>query len=351
MTVYLNAASHGLPSPATRARVLAHLRAEDAVGPVAARDAATAELEAVRANAATLIGADARDVAFFPTTCSGWLATVIRLPLRGRRLLVAPHEWSDNVAALRLLAAQGGATVETLPPWRGDAPDLDAWAARIDEDVAAIFLPMVSSVTGRRYPVAAIGALPRPEGCRLVIDGAQALGQTPIDVATLGADVLAATCRKWLRGPRNTAILWTAPAVRDAGQRPPEPTDWGVAQRLGLGVAIAEALETGVETIAARLAVLAEAVRAAGAERGLPTADGADPATGAVTLALPPALAQRLAPRLAGADIVAKFPDAAVDEPCAADAPEGAALLRVSPHLYNDPADIAALFAQIDAAR
>ena len=44
----------------------------------------------------------------------------------------------------------------------------------------------------------------RPDGCAFVVDAAQSVGQMPVSVMELNCDVLAATCRKWLRGPRDT---------------------------------------------------------------------------------------------------------------------------------------------------
>lgn len=350
MATYLNACSHGLPSAATMQRMIDHLALEQRIGPVAAREAAEAGAAALREDAAALIGAAPADTGFSFTTFTAWSALLGGLDLAGRHVLVAPHEWGENVRALRALAAQNGMRIEIVPS-RGTLPPApEDWAARIGEDTAALFLPMVTSVQGLRYPVEAVAALPRPEGCRLILDAAQALGQTPVDVARLGCDALVGTGRKWLRGPRGSALFWLRPVAFPGLAGPPiERFDANVAVRLGLGQAIAEARGQGLTVIEGEIARLsAHALERAGAAGLAPFGDQ-HPRTGALCLAVPSARALHLAPRLAAEGFTVKWPDIRTDEPLAPAPPDGTALLRIAPHVYNTEAGIDALFERIAA--
>src|SRR5690606_19839741 len=58
-----------------------------------------------------------------------------------------------------------------------------------------------------------------PDGLRelandvpVLLDGAQAAGAIPVDVAALGCAFYAAPGQKWLCGPVGTGMLWIAPA-------------------------------------------------------------------------------------------------------------------------------------------
>ncbi len=348
MTVYLNSSSHGLPSSNTMARMQKHLAREAEIGPFAAFEEVEPEYTHVRHLAARLIGAEPEDIGFGTTTFATWLPIAASLSIRSRRILVAPHEWGDNLRMLHAMAANAGATLEILPPLDLQKPDLTSWVARIDEDVAAIFTPMVTSAHGHRYPVEAIGALPRPDTCAFIVDAAQALGQTPIDVKAINCTGLTATCRKWLRGPRGTAIFWLA---RGGSATPAlEPFDANVALRLGLGTTLRDTLEAGVSDIALRITALRDLAYRGLMELDHPALSIHRPQTGALSISLPTTMVEDLRSHLAANGITAKFPGLSHDEPNAPEIGQGRAVLRITPNVYNTEAEIAALLAAVKAA-
>ncbi|MDA7948530.1 MAG: aminotransferase class V-fold PLP-dependent enzyme [Hyphomicrobiaceae bacterium] len=366
-TTYLNAASHGLPDETVRERMLAHIRRESEAGPFVAAREVEEEVNAVRQKAADLIGADTAQTAFAQTTMSGWSAAVSALPLKGSRILVTPDEWGECAQILSQLGAPDGLRLEVMPTTQGGDIDLAALKTTLDDDVAAISMPMVSSLRGRRLPVEEVGSLPRPDHCFFIVDGAQALGQLPVDVKRINCDIFAATARKWLRSARGTAILYVRPSALDrmaqlpildatgtpSGNEPPdirrfESFDYVVALRLALGTAIDVLNRAGIAAVGDTIRRHALHVRDRVARAGLQLADPEEPQSGITSFFLPGGAVERVSQCLDAEDIVVKFPPFS-DEPMQPAPSDGTVLVRVSPHVYNQADEIDALFDRLDA--
>jgi len=281
----LNHAGASPMSAATLAALQDHLALEARLGPMEAAEAVAPRLQLLREDAARLLNAGADELAFLPSGSAAfgtaWAAFTHAAPLRaGDRILVGRQEWGGNLDTYRSAAERAGATVEVLPCREDGSVDVEASAALIDERVRWISLTWLPANGGLINDAAALGRVARAAGVPYFIDAGQAVGQLPVDVQALGCDVLKSAGRKHLRGPRGTALLYVRrsfldqlepPAVdvasapwqqglRDDARRL-ETAEQPVALLLALQVAIAEALETGMATIAAHVQSLALRLR------------------------------------------------------------------------------------------
>jgi len=150
--------------------------------------------------------------------------------------------------------------------------------------VKLIGVSHVPTSGGLVNPAAEIGRIARDAGVLFLLDATQSVGQFHVDVDTIGCDLLTATRRKFLRGPRGTGFLWirTAalgrldPFVAEIGSaawdgghgftwadgaRRFESWEKSYVNIVGLGAAVRQALQLGADAIGARTAMLGAQLR------------------------------------------------------------------------------------------
>ena len=154
-------------------------------------------------------------------------------------------------------------------------------------DVRAALLPNTrlvaishaSNVTGALQPVTEISGIAREAGALTLCDAAQSVGHVPVDMQSLGVDLLATSGHKGLLGPLGTGILALADgiaeslhSVRQGGtgtrsQQPVQPDELpskyesgnlNVPGILGLGAGVAWLNEQGLDSIESHGALLIE---------------------------------------------------------------------------------------------
>lgn len=78
----------------------------------------------------------------------------------------------------------------------------------------------VPTNSGLVQDVETIGKLCSERDIWYLVDACQSAGQLPLDVEKIGCDFLAATMRKWLRGPRGAGFLYVSDTALEAGMEP-----------------------------------------------------------------------------------------------------------------------------------
>jgi len=272
--VHFNHSGAGLPSAETVQAVVDHLRVEAERGPMEAGAFASDAIQNTYQAAAQLLGCSPQDVAFGTSHGQLYGNLIASIPLSaGDKIVVSRQEWIGNVLCLQRSADLSGASLSLMTSDDTSAVDPVALLENLSSEVRIVALTWIGAGSALINPAAAIGAAIREAGSSafFIIDASQAIGQVPINVAELGCDALIACGRKFLRGPRGTALAYISPRL--AAEIVPRSIDnlsstlstgnvvvansarafefgeESVALKLGLGKAIEQSLALGVDRI------------------------------------------------------------------------------------------------------
>lgn len=326
----------------------------------------------LRALFAQLINApDAARVAIIPSASYGIATAARNTPVQaGQNIVLVEEQFPGNVYEWRSLCRRQGLELRTVA-----APALRerrgaAWNERIlaaiDGDTAAVALGNVHWTDGTRFDLDAIGRRAREVGAALVVDGTQSVGALPFDVQETQPDALVCAGYKWLLGPYSVGVAWYGPRYDDG--IPLEETwiaregsedfrglvDYQDAYQAGavrydvgersnfilvpmLVAALELLLDWGVSNIQAYCGALTRGLIGEARELGFAVEDDDWRGSHILGLRAPPGRElARLQPELARRNVYVSLRGSA---------------MRVSPNVYNDPGDIAALREALRHAR
>ena len=187
-----------------------------------------AETEALRGLFARLIHADAEGVALVPSVSYGMGVVAANLRARpGQRLLVLADEFPSNLYPWREVARRSEATVFTVAR-PADGHWTRAVLDAMDERTALVAVPHCHWTDGTAVDLAQVSARARQVGALLAVDATQSLGALPLDVEQVQPDYLVAAGYKWLMGPYSLGYLYVAPQHRGG-----QPLEHNWIARLG----------------------------------------------------------------------------------------------------------------------
>jgi len=279
-----NAGSSLMPRPVLETTI-AHLQLEEQIGGYEAAERAHDAIEHVYDAAAALIDCSRDEIAIIENATRAWDMAFYSIPFKpGDRILTAMAEYASNYIAFLQVTRKTGATVEVIPNDAHGQISLEALRKAIDDRVKLIAITHVPTNGGLVNPVVEVGKVAREHGILYLVDACQSVGQMPIDVNQIGCDMLSATGRKYLRGPRGTGFLFVRKSILERLEPPMldlHAADWvandryeirpdarrfenwetNYAGKIGLGVAIDYALQWDVDITWRRIKSLAYKLR------------------------------------------------------------------------------------------
>lgn len=189
-------------------------------------EAYNAALDATRADIADFIGdpGGAARVALTQSatdslnTLIGGMKLPVRMPRKPGALIVTTAE-EHGSALMPTFARRIRGDRVAVVHHRDDASFLAELRRHFTEGAAALVISLVSCKSGKVLPVAEAARIAHEADAIVIVDCAQAAGQFPVDVRSLGADAYAFLGYKWLHGPLGVGALWVRDLERFEVQR------------------------------------------------------------------------------------------------------------------------------------
>ena len=280
-----NAGASLMPRPVVET-ITSYLEEEARFGGYETAEAHAGELSAVYDTLADLVRADPGEIALMDSATRAWDAafTAMRFA-QGDRILTTTSEYASNVIAFLRVVERTGAVVEVVPDRPTGEIDVEALENMLDDRVRLIAINHVPTNSGLINPAADVGRVARAHGVPYLLDACQSVGQMPVDVDGIGCDILSATSRKFLRGPRGAGFLYVRRSMlerlepvtldlhgarwvaSDRYETVPDARRFELWERspalvLGMGRAAAYAMDVGLDDVWERVSRLACLLRA-----------------------------------------------------------------------------------------
>ncbi|KAH7617438.1 putative cysteine desulfurase [Nannochloris sp. 'desiccata'] len=305
---HLNNAGCSLPTQRTLDAVIGYLHNEANYGGYETFDASTTDLERPYTALASLLNCHPDEISVVTSATEAWQQVIYGLAAAttaeknkwrpGDRLLTSLCEYGSNYIAYLQLQKRTGIQIEIIPETEEGDLDLVSLREMLQEQqqeqssssfpspskVVLVSINHVPTSSGRVYNVHGVGALTKEFSIPFLLDACQSVGQVPVDVKAIGCHFLTGTGRKYVRAPRgsgflycskeamsffepatldNTGAVWSSSdtyELRPTAKRF-ERYEMSFAAKVGLGIAVEQCVELGIDTIWARIQSLAELLR------------------------------------------------------------------------------------------
>jgi len=130
----------------------------------------------------------------------------------GDQILVSYSEHHANIVPWQQVAEQKGAEVIPIPLDKSGRIDVNAYKSLLNSKVKVVSLTHMSNVIAKVNPIKELITLAKAKGAYTLVDGAQAIAHTHVDVIELDCDFYVFSAHK-VYGPTGVGVLYGKKAV------------------------------------------------------------------------------------------------------------------------------------------
>ncbi|MBP6859551.1 MAG: SufS family cysteine desulfurase [Candidatus Magasanikbacteria bacterium] len=173
---------------------------------------ATAQYENTRKKIASFIGASVAEEIIFTKNCTesinciafSWGEQNINA---GDEIIISALEHHANLIPWQELTKKKKATLKVIPLTTDLTLDLDSYQKLLSHKTKLVCITSQSNVTGTINPIKKIADLAHAAGAKVLIDGAQSAGHSPINLRDINCDFFVFSAHKMM-GPTGVGVLY-----------------------------------------------------------------------------------------------------------------------------------------------
>ncbi|MEK7399182.1 MAG: aminotransferase class V-fold PLP-dependent enzyme [Candidatus Poribacteria bacterium] len=170
-------------------------------------------VETLRGRLANLISAkNPTDICFTRNPTEGIIIGLSNIDLNsGDEIVTSNQEHGALLDRLNFINNRGRAKLRMFEIHGDPEETLQSMKSQINEKTKILAFSHVSCQSGIRLPVVEMCKLAREVGAYVLLDGAQTIGNIPVNVTDYDCDFYVGNGHKWLCGPLGTSFLYVNP--------------------------------------------------------------------------------------------------------------------------------------------
>lgn len=178
------------------------------------------EVIQVRQQIAALIQGNVEQIALIPSVSYGFAIALNNIPyVSGQKAVVVADEFPSGYLSAQSWCKRHGADLEVIHPDQKTLPRSANWNAKllasIDKNTAFVLVSSVHWMDGTQFDLKNLGDKCKQLGVKLLVDGTQGVGATPLDLNEIHLDGLFCAGYKWLMGPYGQGFAYFGSAFLD----------------------------------------------------------------------------------------------------------------------------------------